>query len=114
MYLHAEDGHFASLTTLSLIYTQGRSSDVSTRRRWTLHFTDNSIANLYARLVQRAATITTASEQPIIFTVAGTPLAEQRSTEPPDDNDTEANSDEQSEEESDATSEDDRAEHQIN
>ena len=85
-------------------------------RRWTLPFADNSIANFHARSLQRTATITTASEQPLIFTVAGTPLAEQRSTRPPDDDDTEANNEEQSVEESDAsigTSEDDGAENQA-
>ena len=69
-------------------------------RRWTLRFADNSITNFHARSLQRVATITTASEKPVIFTVAGTPLAEQCNAEPPDADDTEANSEEQSEEES--------------
>ena len=85
-------------------------------RRWKLRFADNFIANFHARSLQRVAAITTASEKPVIFTVAGTPLAEQRSAEPPDDDDIEANSEEQSEEESDAStgaSEDDEAENQA-
>ena len=86
-------------------------------RRWTLRFADNSIANFeVSRKVAPANSYYNSFRTTVIFTVAGTPLTEQRCAGPPDDDDTEANSEEQSEKENNAsteTSEDDGAENQA-